>query len=359
MAFSLNSYPIVYRSKFDSSWTDEWLEKPHKTPAEEAALSEAERDALSSSRNHYDDMPLVNYTTQYGLGCFEGLKALPQKDGGLAIFRPDRNAARFHKSMVGLLMPGFPEEKFLKAVVEAVRRNAALGFRPAYKSEWEKDSFMSADSVYIRPFSYSEGGIGVAPSKAPWVMVVCTPVSAYFSAGHSRATTTDRIRATPRGTGWIKAASNYVVSTLAKHEANSAGFMECVFLDAKEGKYLEEGSSCNIFVRLKSGELATPALGDTILPGITRASVIELAQDRGVKVSERRLSIEEVLSEGAECFVTGTAAGVTPIESLTHQGKTAVFNGGKVGELSAELRDVLKGVQYGKIPDTKGWMVRV
>ncbi len=360
MAFSLNSYPIVYRAHFsDSAWTESWIEKPHRTPAEEAAMNDADREKLSASRNFYDDLPLVNYTTQYGLGCFEGLKALPQKDGGLAIFRPDRNAARFNKSMKGLLMPGFPEDSFLKAAIGAVRKNADLGFRPAYKSEWEKDSFASADSVYIRPFSYSEGGIGVAPSKNPWVMVICTPVSAYFSAGRSKATTTDRIRATPRGTGWIKASSNYVISTLAKHEANDEGYMECVFLDAKEGKYLEEGSSCNIFVRLKSGELVTPELGDTILPGITRLSVIELAKDRGVKVSERKISIDEALDQGAECFVTGTAAGVTPIESLTHKGKTAVFNGGKVGDLSAELRDALKGIQYGTLPDTKGWMVKV
>ena len=359
MAFSLNSYPIVYRAKYDSAWTDEWLEKAHKTPAEEAKLSDADRDTLAASRNFYTDMPLVGYTSQYGLSCFEGLKALPQKDGGLAIFRPDRNAARFNKSMQGLLMPGFPEKTFVDACVETVRRNAALGFRPSYKADWEKDSFAGADSVYIRPFSYSEGGIGVAPSKHPWVMVVTTPVSAYFSAGSSKAVTTDRVRATPHGTGWIKAASNYVISTLAKHEANDAGYMECVFLDAIEGKYLEEGSSCNIFVRLKSGELVTPELGDTILPGITRASVIELARDRGVKVGERRISIDEALDQGAECFVSGTAAGVTPIESLTHKGKTAVFNGGKVGELSAELRDALKGIQYGKLPDTKGWMVRI
>ncbi|MEW6564377.1 branched-chain-amino-acid transaminase [Gracilinema caldarium] len=360
MAFSLNSYPITYRAKFtDQGWSEEYLEKHHKTITEEAALSEADREALAASRNFYADMPLVNYTTQYGLGCFEGLKALPQKDGGLAIFRPDQNAKRFKRSMEGLLMPGFPEEAFIKAVVEVVRRNALLGFRPYYKAEWEKDSFMTADSVYIRPFTYAEGGIGVAPSKAPWVMVITTPVSAYFSSARSEAVTTDRIRATPRGTGWIKAASNYVISTLAKHEANQAGFMECVFLDAKEGKYLEEGSSCNIFVRLKNGELVTPALGDTILPGITRASVIELARDKGVNVSERKLSIDEVFSEGAECFVTGTAAGVTPIESLTHQGKKVVFNNGKVGDLSAYLRDTLKGIQYGTIPDTKGWMVRV
>ncbi|MCX7949270.1 MAG: branched-chain-amino-acid transaminase [Treponemataceae bacterium] len=360
MAFSLNTYPIVYRARYTASgWQEEYLEKPHKTPQEEENLPEAEREKLASSRNYYDDMPLVNYTTQYGLGCFEGLKALPQKDGGLAIFRPDQNARRFSRSMAGLLMPAFPEDRFLQAITEVVRKNAALGFRPHYKKEWEKDSFMTADSIYIRPFSYAEGGIGVAPSKFPYVMVITTPVSAYFSAERSRATTTNRIRATPNGTGWIKAASNYVISTLAKYEANKAGFMECIFLDAREQKYLEEGSSCNIFVYLKSGELVTPELGDTILPGITRASVIELARDMGVRVSERKLSIEEVLSEGAECFVTGTAAGVTPIESLHHQGKEVIFNGGKVGELTATLRDTLKGIQYGTLPDTKGWMLRV
>ncbi len=360
MAFSLNSYPVVYRSKYSgATWKEEYIEKNLRTPAEEAAMSDADREKLAASRNFYDDMPLVSYTTQYGLGCFEGVKALPQKDGSLAIFRPDQNAARFRRSMEGLLMPGFPEKDFVRAVVETVRRNAALGFRPAYKAEWEKDSFMSADSVYIRPFSYAEGGIGVSPSKEPWVVVITTPVSAYFSAAKSAAITTDRVRATPHGTGWIKTASNYVISTIAKHEANSAGYMECVFLDSREGKYLEEGSSSNIFVRLTSGELATPDLGDTILPGITRASVIELAKDWGVKVSERRVSIEEAMSDGAECFVAGTAAGITPIESLTHQGKTRTFNDGKVGELSAKLRDTLKGIQYGKLPDTKGWMVRI
>jgi branched-chain amino acid aminotransferase len=361
MAFALNSYPVVYRAKFGQTggWNGEYIEKPHKTAEEEAALGQADQEILAAARNFYDDMPLVNYTTQYGLGCFEGLKALPQKDGGLAIFRPDRNAARFYKSMQGLYMPPFPEEEFLKACVEVVTRNAKLGFRPRYKPEWEKDSFMTADSIYIRPFTCAEGGIGVNISREPWVMIVTSPVSAYFSEGPSDAVITDRIRATPKGTGWIKAASNYVISALAKHEAHEAGYMECIYLDAKERKYFEEGSSCNIFFYLKSGELVTPELGDTILPGITRASIIELARDRKVKVSERNISVDEVFAEGKECFVSGTAAGATPIESLTHNGKTVVFNDRNVGELTAELQRTLKGIQYGTLPDTKGWMVKV
>jgi branched-chain amino acid aminotransferase len=360
MAFSLNSYPVVFRSKyFGGAWSAEYLEKPHKTPAEEAALGAAEGAALADSRNFYPDMPLVSYTSQYGLGCFEGLKALPQKDGGLAIFRPDRNAARFHRSMKGLYMPPFPEDVFVEACVETVKRNAALGFRPWYKPAWEKDSFMTADSIYIRPFAMTEGGIGVNISQEPWVLVITTPVSAYFSGGNSDAVITGRIRATPQGTGWIKAASNYVISALAKHEAMEAGFMECIFLDAVDRQYIEEGSSCNIFFYLKSGELVTPELGDTILPGITRASIIELARDRGVKVSERKIPVDEVFSEGRECFVSGTAAGATPISSLTQGERKVLFNDGKVGAFTAEIRDTLKGIQYGTLPDTKGWMVKV
>ena len=120
-------------------------------------------------------------------------------------------------------------------------------------------------------------------------------MGSYFRPGNAKAITTTRIRATPGGTGWIKAASNYVMSALAKKEAEAQGYMECIFLDAREHRYFEEGSSCNLFFLLKNGTLVTPSLEDTILPGITRISVIELARDLGVKVEERRISVEEVL----------------------------------------------------------------
>ena len=360
MAFELNSYPVVFRAKIeDNKWSEEYLIKPHKEAAEEAAMSAEERSKIHRERNLFPDMPLINYTTQYGIGCFEGLKALPQKDGSLAIFRPERNAERFYKSMEGLLMPPYPKDSFVKAVLETIKRNADLGFRPYYDSKWEKDYFINADSIYIRPFSLAEGGLGVNISREPYVIVVANPVSAYFSGGNSDAVITDKIRATPKGTGWIKAASNYTIAALAKHEAQKAGYMECIFLDAVHRKFIEEGSSCNIFFYLKSGELVTPDLEDTILPGITRASIIELARDRGVNTNERRISIDEVMENTGECFVTGTAAGVTPIDSITYNGKKIVFNNNKVGDLSAELRDTLKGIQYGTIPDTKGWLVKV
>jgi branched-chain amino acid aminotransferase len=360
MAFALNSYPVSYRAKFSGGkWDEEYLEKPHKTPEAEAAMSAEERAKIENSRNCYDDMPLVNYTSQYGLACFEGLKALPQKDGSLAIFRPDQNAVRFARSMKGLCMPAFPEDLFLKACFETVKRNFKLGFCPRYKAEWEKDSFMTADSVYIRPFTIAEGGIGVNISREPCVLVINTTVSAYFSGGNSDAVVTERIRATPKGTGWIKACSNYTIAALAKHEAMDAGYMECIFLDATHRKYIEEGSSCNIFFYLKSGELVTPELGDTILPGITRASIIELARDKGIKTSERKISIDEALEETKECFVSGTAVGATPISSLTWQGKKVIFNDGKPGTFTHEIRDTIKGIQYGSLPDTKGWLVKI
>jgi len=360
MAFALNTYPITYRGKFSSGkWSGEYLEKPHKTPEEEAAMNDEDRTMLENSRNYYSDMPLVSYSSQYGLACFEGLKALPQKNGGLAIFRPDQNAARFARSMEGLRMPPFPADMFMEACLETVKRNAALGFFPQYKNSWEKDSYMTADSVYIRPFTLSESGIGVNLSKEPYVMVINTPVSAYFSSDKSDAVVTDRIRATPNGTGWIKASSNYVISALAKDEALKAGYMECVYLDATCRMYIEEGSSCNIFFYLKSGELVTPELGDTILPGITRASIIELARDKGIKVHERKISINEALDETSECFVSGTAAGATPITSLTYNGKKVLFNDGKTGGFTADMRDTIKGIQYGKLPDTKGWLIPV
>jgi branched-chain amino acid aminotransferase len=359
MGFSLALYPIAYRARFDgAAWREEYIEQPHKTPAEEAKLSDRELGELNERRNQFAGAPLVNYTTQYGMGCFEGLKAFPQKGGDLKIFRPDENASRFARSMKGLGMPPFPQELFVRASREVTSRNAALGFKPSYKPEWEADGFVSAESVYLRPFSYAEGGIGVGIPERPSVYIVANPVGSYFKPGSASAVTSERIRATPKGTGYIKCDANYVISALAKKEAEDAGYMEVLFLDAVDRRYLEEGSSCNVFFYLKSGELVTPELGDTVLPGITRKSVIELARAQGVKVVERKIAIGEVLSDAKECFFTGTAAGVSFVESVTHQGKTAMF-GSKPGALTTKLGRELKGIQYGAIADVRGWMTKV
>ncbi|MBI9101502.1 MAG: branched-chain-amino-acid transaminase [Spirochaetales bacterium] len=356
--FTLTCYPWVYKAKYQegNSWKEVYEEKPHKTPSEEEALSEEERTLLIEQRNSHPDLPLVNYTTQYGMGCFEGAKAFPQKDGSLKLFRPDENARRMASSMEGLMMPVFPAEKLLKAMLETVRKNADIGFAPKYDSAWEKDNFLSGNAVYLRPFTYSEPGIGINLTKAPWVIIISTPVGAYFSPGNASATTTEMVRATPKGTGWIKCDSNYVIPTLAKNRAVADGFMEAIFLDANEHKYVEEGSSCNIFFLQKNGTLVTPELGDTILPGITRKSLIVLAKEKGLKVEERPIAIEEAMSESVEAFVTGTAAGLTYLDSITHKGKKAVFGDGKMGEVSTDLLHTLKGIQYGAVEDKHGWM---
>ena len=357
--FSLETYPWVYIAKYhgeEGKWTGEYLENPHRTPAEEAAMSPAEHAELMIRRNSFGDLPLINYTTQYGMGCFEGLKAFPQKTGDLKIFRPDENAARMKRSMEGLMMPGFPEQMFVDAVKGIITRNRDCGFYPAYDPAWEEESYVSGHSVYIRPFTYSEPAIGLNISVSPWVVIAATAVGSYFAPGNSKAVVTNRYRATPNGTGWIKCDANYVVPILAKKEAMKAGYMEAIFLDSIERKYVEEGSSCNIFFRMKDGSLVTPELGETILPGINRKSVIVLAKEMGVKVDERRVEIDEVLSNAVESFVTGTAAGVSYIESVTYGDRTSEFNGGKPGELTTGLLKALKSIQYGASEDSRGWM---
>ncbi|MCQ2595711.1 MAG: aminotransferase class IV [Treponemataceae bacterium] len=361
MAFNLDMYPVIYFAQYNSAkktWEEKWIEVDNIPYDELMKMSEEDRAAVYAKRNQFG-LPCVSYTSQYGYGCFEGMKAFSTKDGGISIFRPDCNGERFYNSMKGLKCEPFPVDMYVKASVEFVRRNAELGYVPAYDPEWEKDNYATASSVYMRPFMNSEGAIGVGCAKEPYVIICATTVSTYFKGGNTKATTTNRIRATPHGTGWIKAASNYVISALAKKEAEEAGFMEVVFLDADDHKYVQEGSSCNIFFVMQDGTLVTPELGDTILPGITRRSVIQLAKENGYKVEERKIDIAEVMSSAIECFVTGTAAGITPIESVTHEGKERVFNDRKPGPVGAKLQQILKGGQYGSIADSHNWNKKV
>ena len=197
--FSLESDPWVYRAKFsdDGIWREEYVEQPHLSPREEEALPDAEKSKLLLRRNNFADLPLVNYTTQYGMGCFEGLKAFPQPDATLKLFRPDENGKRMEASMKGLAMPPFPAQMFLGAVRTVVGKNQTIGFTPAYDPAWARDDFVSGSAVYIRPFTYAEPGIGVGTSKHPWVIVITTPVGSYFKPGNSKAITTRRVRANP------------------------------------------------------------------------------------------------------------------------------------------------------------------
>lgn len=360
-SFSLAVYPWSYIARYNEEkiWDGRYLEKPHFTPEQEAALSPRERYSCLEKRNSFPELPLVNGTTQYGLGCFEGLKAFPQKDGSLKLFRPGENGLRFANSMAGLMMPVFPQEKFVSACLGVVEKNSKIGFAPKYQDAWEEDNFLYAKSVYLRPFTYTEPAIGPDISRHPWVVVVGTEVGAYFNPENTKAVTSDKVRAYPGGTGWIKCDANYVVSILEKSKAETAGYIEVIFLDALERTYIEEGSSSNIFFYLKNGTLVTPTLSDTILPGITRKSILTLAQDMGIQTVERKISIEEVLSEAQEVFVTGTAAGLTYLESITHNGKTVQFNQGKMGTVAKDILKTLKGIQYGALPDRHSWMVEV
>ena len=360
--FSLSVYPWLYLAKYHSGdgWTEKYIEQPHESSSEkEEELAPEDRAELLQKRNSIPDLPMVNYTSQYGLGCFEGLKAYPQPDGGLNLFRPEENAKRFARSMEGLKMPVFPESSFIKAIREVVQRNKSLGFVPAYQQSWSEDEFVSGHSVYIRPFTYSEPAIGLGLSSEPWVVMVTTPVGSYFRPGNNAAITTTRIRAVTGGTGWIKCNANYVTPILAKKEAEASGYMEAIFLDASEHRFIEEGSSCNIFFYLKNGTLATPALGDTVLPGVTRKSVLSLAQDQGITTEERHISIDEAMDESKEVFVTGTAAGIAHIESITHNGRKMEFADRAIGQLTKTLLHQLKGIQYGAVEDRHGWMVPI
>jgi len=361
-SFTLAIYPWVYKAQYqeDGSWSEHFDEKEHRSAVEEAAMPEDERRELLGKRNSFPELPLVNYTTQYGMGCFEGLKAFPQPDGSLKIFRPDQNAKRMHTSMEGLMMPAYPTDMFVEAVRGLVRRNYDMGFFPEFDEAWEEDGFVTARAVYIRPFSYAEPGIGLNLSSKPWVVMVTTPVGSYFDPdADAKAITTDKARATKGGTGWIKCDANYVIPTLTKKKMQKEGYMEVIFLDAATQSYVEEGSSSNIFFVMDHNTLVTPSLEDTILPGITRISAMQLAKDEGVTVEERRVTIDEVMDRATECFVTGTAAGVSYIESVEHRGKTKLFHDGTMGELTRELQWKLRGTQYGVIEDTHGWMFSI
>lgn len=360
MAFELSVYPWIHQARFNGrDWEEEYIEQTHHTPEEEAVMSDEEHTTLVDSRNRLPHLPIVSYSTQYGLSCFEGLKAFPQPDGSLKLFRPDRNCARMAASMKGLRMPPIDEELLLNAMKETVRRNADIGFTPKYNPAWESDFWQNGDSVYLRPFSYSEGGIGVNLSHRPWVITVCSTVSQYFTPGANNAIISKRIRATHNGIGWIKASANYVTSILAKAEAIDAGYIEAIFLDAIKQRYIEEGTSSNFFALFPGNHLVTPALRDTILPGVTRESIITIARQMGLEVTEGDLQIDDVLNNAEECFVTGTAAGVTPLSLLTHLGRKQEFSSLKEDSVSMHLLRELKGIQYGAVDDKHNWMLEV
>ena len=281
---------------------------------------------------------------QYAQTCFEGMKAYTTQDGRIVCFRPDLNAKRMADSCRRLKMPVFPEDRFVEAVVETVRANAA----------WVPP-FGSGASLYIRPFMFgSDAIIGVKPATEFQFRVFATPVGPYFKGGIKPLTVriSDFDRAAPRGTGHVKAGLNYAMSLYAIVDAHEQGYDENVYLDSATRTYIEETGGANI-VFVKGNTLVTPK-SSTILPSITRRSLVQVAKDYlGMEVEEREIPLTEI-GEFSECGLCGTAAVISPVGKIVDHGKETVYAG--FGPTIQKLYDTLTGIQMGRIPAPEGWI---
>lgn len=291
----------------------------------------------------------------YGQIVFEGLKAFRQKNGAVALFRPGKFYERFARSCRRLAIPTMSREQFIGAVTAVVREDA--GWVPQKRGH----------SLYLRPFVFaSESFLGVRASREYTFMVIASPVGNYYKEGVKpvRLTTSaEYIRAAKGGLGDVKTPANYAASLLAAEEAREQGFAQVIWLDAVERRYLEEVGAMNIFCVI-GGELITPPLEGTILPGVTRDSVLALAKAWGVTAVERRIAIDELYEARQkgmlrEVFGSGTAAVISPVGEIRHGDTTLVVNGGNIGPLAQRLYDAITAIQYGEAEDPFGWMERV
>jgi branched-chain amino acid aminotransferase len=292
----------------------------------------------------------------YAQEIFEGLKAYRTKDGGATMFRPIENARRFQQSAERLAMPSLPEELFLEACDLLVKTDRA----------WIPDG--DGGSLYIRPFMFAnEIFLGVKPSSDYLFIVIASSVGSYFKTDAPAVSlwvSQEFTRAAPGGTGAAKCGGNYASSLLAQAEATRHGCDQVVFLDAVEQKWVEELGGMNIFFVFDDGSMVTPPLGGTILPGITRSSLLTLAKDKGIKVREDRYSIDQWRSDARsgrlrEAFACGTAAVVTPIGTVrSKDGEFKIGNGGP-GTQTEDLKSALVGIQRGHTADKYGWIHKV
>lgn len=303
----------------------------------------------------YEDNNLViseaSTALHYGQECFEGLKAYRRKDGGIQLFRPDRNAARMNDSCRKLLMPEVPEEMFIKACEEVVKANER--FLPPYGT---------GGSLYLRPFLIGTGdNIGVGPAPEYLFSVFCVPVGAYFKGGMSPVNfkIADCDRAAPLGTGKQKVGGNYAASILAHEQAKAEGYADCVYLDPTTHTKIEEVGSANFFGITKDNKFVTP-LSSSILPSITKYSLLELARDYlHMEVIEGDVYIDK-LDIFAEAGACGTAAVISPIGGIEYNGKLHVFySETEVGPITKKLYDLLTGIQLGDIEGPEGWIHRI
>lgn len=297
----------------------------------------------------------------YGQEVFEGLKAYRQPDGSIAAFRPEANAERLQRSAERLAMPPLPVEDFI----------ASLRALLAADNEWVPAAG-GEESLYLRPFMFaSQASLGVnAPSSKYIYSVIASPAGAYFAGGIKPVSvwlSTEYVRAAPGGTGSAKCGGNYAAAFLAQRQATEQGCDQVVWLDAVERRYIEEMGGMNLFFVFGSGadaRLVTPELTGSLLPGITRDSLLTLATDAGFAVEERRITTEELRKGVAsgditEVFACGTAAVITPVGRVKGNHEDYVIAGGETGEVTQALRDTLTGIQRGTFADTHGWMTEL
>ena len=291
----------------------------------------------------------------YGSEIFEGLKAYRRKDGGVQLFRPIENMRRLNSSAERLCLPTIPEEdnlQILKTFVEL-------------EKDWVPHS--EGASLYLRPFLFGDDAfLGVHGVNHAVYMIIASPSGSYYKEGINPVgimIESEDVRAVRGGTGYAKCGGNYAASNRAGDKAEKKGYSQVLWLDGVERKYIEEVGAMNVMFKI-NGEIITPALTGSILPGITRKSCIEVLKSKGYKVTERLLSIDELrdaLENGTleEAWGCGTAAVVSPIGKLSYLGKEYIVSEGKIGKVTQELYDILTGIQWGKIEDTFGWIEKI
>lgn len=292
----------------------------------------------------------------YAQETFEGLKAYRGKNGDIYLFRPDMNAKRFINSNKRMCMPEVPVDMFIDAIKAIVKVEEA--WIPTGEGE----------SLYIRPFMYAnEVALGVNQANSYRFMIILSPVGAYYPEGVSPIkiyVEDEYTRATIGGTGFVKCGGNYAGSIAGQMKAKKLGYTQVLWLDGVNRKYIEEVGSMNVMFLIDDVIITAPIDEGTVLPGVTRNSILELAKDWGYKVEQRHLSVDELMEAGRtgrlqEAWGTGTAAVVSPIGELFYKGESVEVNNFKTGALTQKFYDTLTGIQWGDVEDTHNWRVVV
>lgn len=291
----------------------------------------------------------------YAQETFEGLKAYRTAEGKIQLFRPDMNAKRMIRSNERLCMPGFPEQDFVEAVKALVK----------VEEDWVPSE--PNTSLYIRPYMFAtEAALGVHMASSYKFMIICSPVGAYYASGLDPVkimVEDEYVRAVAGGTGFTKCGGNYAGSIAGQMKAEKLGYEQVLWLDGNQKKYVEEVGSMNIMFKI-DGEIWTAPIEGTVLPGVTRDSMIHILRDWGYTVREERLSVDDLMAAGhngklEEVFGTGTAAVISPVGQLRYKDDVVVVNDNKTGELTQKLYDTLTGIQWGRLEDKYGWTVEV